>query len=399
MTHKERMLAAIRGEPTDRIPYAPRLDLWYWANKQAGTLPAGFEDATLKQIVDDNGMSFHAVAPEFRDLRGPEDDADRALGIYNLAVMPCQTVFDNIERVIETEGDRTRVTYHTPKGSLRTVTVYDKAMREAGISITHVEEYAFKSPEDYEPLRELFRHARAVPNYEGFEAFAAGVGERGIPVAYVSSAASPMHLLQREIMRFDVFFYEMHDHPDEINELSASIQPYWNQMLDVASRSPAEVLLLGANYDAAVTYPPFFKEYITPTLQSFARTLHAQGKYLLTHTDGENTGLLTHYLDAEIDIADSICPQPMTKLSLKEVRDAFGKRITVMGGIPSVALLKETMDETQFDEFLDGFFEEIGDGSHLILGISDTTPPAAEWSRLLKIRDRVEAFGRVGPSL
>ena len=31
MTHRERMLAALRGEPSDRLPWIPRLDLWYSA--------------------------------------------------------------------------------------------------------------------------------------------------------------------------------------------------------------------------------------------------------------------------------------------------------------------------------------------------------------------------------
>lgn len=29
MNHHERMLATMRGEPTDQIPWAPRMDLWY----------------------------------------------------------------------------------------------------------------------------------------------------------------------------------------------------------------------------------------------------------------------------------------------------------------------------------------------------------------------------------
>ncbi len=39
-----------------------------------------------------------------------------------------------------------------------------------------------------------------------------------------------------------------------------------------------------------------------------------KGKFLLTHTDGENIGLLEEYMACEFDIADSICPSPMTKL-------------------------------------------------------------------------------------
>jgi hypothetical protein len=144
-----------------------------------------------------------------------------------------------------------------------------------------------------------------------------------------------------------------------------------------------------------ITYPPFFEQHIKPWLKKFADRLHLSGKFLITHTDGENSGLLDFYIDSKIDVADSICPAPMTKLTFKQVRDAFGSKITIMGGIPSIALTEDSMDENQFDRFLDKFFEDVGSGDHLILGISDTTPPAAKLERLLKIGDMVNNFGPV----
>jgi uroporphyrinogen-III decarboxylase len=395
MTHKEQMLAAVEGRPTDRIPWAPRLDLWYNANKRAGTLPSRYRNATLAELVDDLGVGFHAVVPNFQDLRRPEDDADRPLGIYNLKAMPYGTHFENVRRTIRQEGDRKIVEYATPAGDLRTVTLHDERMRAAGITITHVEEYAFKSAEDYAALGHLFENARVLPNYDGYQEFADRVGDRGLAVGFVSAAASPRHLLQREAMPLERFFLETYDHPDELHQLAQRMQTYWNQALEVAAQSPAEVLLLGANYDSRVQYPPFFAEHLQPGLEAFAEKLHANGKYLLTHTDGENTGLLQHYLDSSFDIADSVCPAPMTKLTFREVREAFAGRITIMGGIPAVVLLKESMSDRDFDAFLDDFFEQLGGGDHLILGISDTTPPSADFERLLRIGQRVEEFGPV----
>lgn len=84
----------------------------------------------------------------------------------------------------------------------------------------------------------------------------------------------------------------------------------------------------------------------------------------------------------------------MTKLNIKQVRDIFEGKITIMGGIPSVALLKSSMSDKKFEQYLDELLEMIARGDHLILGISDTTPPAAEFGRLLKIKERIEAFSR-----
>jgi len=397
MTDQERILATLRGEPADRLPWAPRLDLWFKAQQRAGTLPSRYRHATLRDLVDDLGWGLHAVVPDFRDVVRPDDHLDRGLGLFNLRTMPYRTVLENVERTARTDGARTLVEYRTPLGSVQTVVVYDAAMQDAGITISHVERPPFQSERDYAPLGYLFENARVEPQLEGFEAFADHVGPRGLPVAWVSAAASPMHFILRELMPFDVFFYESVDHPEALARLAGQIEGYWQRVLEAAFRCPARVFLVGANYDATVTCPPFFRDHILPWLRRAARELHARGRYLLTHTDGENTGLLEHYLDAEVDAADSVCPAPMTKLTLRQVRDAFAGRITILGGIPSVALLRDAMSDRDFGRFLDRFFEDLGRGDHLVLGVSDTTPPGAEFGRLVEIGRRAEAFGPIRP--
>ena len=396
MTHKQSMLATIRGEPTDRIPWVPRLDLWYNAHKRAGTLPPKYRGAKLTEITDDLNFGYHAVVPHFKDLRDPSDDAHRALGIYSLWTMPYKTRLEDVKYKAQYKGDETLVEYETPVGSIRTKVLYDETMRRAGITISHVSEYAIKSPEDYEAVGYLFEHAEVLPDYEGYQEFADQIGDRGLAVAFISLAGSPMHLLQRELMPVELFFYELYDHPEELAKCAERIGKYFERVFDVVVGCPAEVILFGANYDATVTYPPFFHEHILPWLRRLSEALHRKGKFLLTHTDGENTGLLDHYLESQIDIADSICPAPMTKLTFKQVRDHFGGHITIMGGIPSVCLLRNSMSDDDFEAYIDRFFSELGSGDHLILGVSDTTPPGAAFERIEQIGERVRAFGPVG---
>ena len=176
MNPKERMLATLRGEPTDAIPWAPRLDLWYDANRRAGTLPAKYKNARLEEITDDLGFGYHAIVPRFKDLRDPRDEVHRALGIYNLRTMPYATRLEGVDVAMTTEGDLTHVAYRTPAGDISTTVVYDENMRRAGISITHISEYAIKSSQDYAAVRYIFDHARVEPNREGYHDFARHVG-------------------------------------------------------------------------------------------------------------------------------------------------------------------------------------------------------------------------------
>jgi uroporphyrinogen-III decarboxylase len=386
MTHKERMLMCIQGINTDKLPFAPRLDLWYRANSMAGTLPDKYRNATIDDIIDDLDVGYHAVIPNYQDLISPDDTIDRGLGIFNLRTMPFRTILENVNRKITRKGFRTWVEYQTPVGSVTTCVVYTDDMKRAGITTTHVEKNAIAKPEDYKVIAHIFENARIEENYSGYQEFADYIGDRGIAVGYVNAAASPVHLIQRELISFDQFFFDTMERPDFVMEAAQKLERYWNEMLTVCEKSSADVLLLGANYDSTVTFPPFFEEHIMPWLQKYAAMLHKNKKYLLTHTDGENEGLLDLYLKSGFDIADSVCPAPMTSLSFQQMRQAFKDRITIMGGIPSIILLKDSMSDYDFNAYLDNFFENLEGNNNLILGISDTTPPSADFNRILKIK-------------
>ena len=399
MTWRDRILRTLRGEGLrPRAVGSPTRFM------VSGECPGGarcrtpLRDASLDDVVMELDAGYHAVVPDFRDLRSPEDEQDRALGIYNLWSVPYRTTLEDVERRVTTEGDSTLVEYRTPVGTVRTRMVYTEDMRRAGATITHVAEPVVKRPEDLRVAAHLYDHARVEPNAEGYGRFAAQVGDRGVAVGFVSLSASGMHLLQRELMPADQFFFELHDHGAEMREAARSVQGYLDRAFDVCLRSDADMLLCGANYDAMMTYPPFFREHFAPALRRYADALHAKGRFLLTHTDGENQGLMEHYLWAGIDVADSICPTPMTRMTLRQAQEAFGRRVTIWGGVPSVALLAQSMSERDFDALLDETLSNLAFKDHLIVSVADTMPPAAEWSRIEKIGKALRQLGPVEPS-
>jgi hypothetical protein len=51
MTYRQRMLAVLKGEESDRISFCPRMDLWYIANQARGTLPDRFEGMTAESAL------------------------------------------------------------------------------------------------------------------------------------------------------------------------------------------------------------------------------------------------------------------------------------------------------------------------------------------------------------
>ena len=66
MTPKERILATLRGEPTDTLPFVPRIDNWFYAQQAQGTLPDNLKNATLQEMVDELGIGYHSIIPNFK---------------------------------------------------------------------------------------------------------------------------------------------------------------------------------------------------------------------------------------------------------------------------------------------------------------------------------------------
>jgi len=395
-THKKRMITTIRGGMPDQIPFAPRLDLWFTANKKRGTLPApyrGFEHYDLVSRAE--GWGITRVVLDYQGY-GEEAILDRALGVYQI---PAQSFFTrlplNVERRVKKEGDRVLLEYATPKGSVHAAFVYSEEMRRSGVTIPWISEHALKGPRDYQPLAYIFENLVVEPVPELFHRWAAPLGEDGYAVAYALTAGSPMHHIMKILTDSTDFYYQHRDHADQMQVLAEGIGVFYRRVLAAVADGPGEIALVGANFDDTITYPPFFRDHILPWMQEASRLLHAKGKWMLCHTDGENKGLMDYLLVSGMDIADSVCPAPMTKVSLAEYYGRWGKGITIQGGIPSNLLLSEATTDEDFEDYLDHLFKAAAPGNRLILGVADTVPPDAVFDRLRRIAERVEKEGRL----
>ena len=152
------------------------------------------------------------------------------------------------------------------------------------------------------------------------------------------------------------------------------------------------MVLFGANYDLMVTPPPIFERYILPELRRWAARLHAAGKLLACHPDGENDGLCDLLIQSGMDVADSICPAPMTRLSLADYRSRFGTHPAIWGGICSVSVLPDSFTDEEFERHIDDALAAVGDGRGIVLSIADTTPPAASVERVRRIGEKLATW-------
>ena len=138
MTHRERMLAAIRGEPTDEIPWAPRMDLWYIAQQARGTLPQRFVGKDLTQIADELGVACYAVRADYTKTGEANDSALAGLGLGNHPDYPYRIELRNLALEYHRDDQgRSLTTVRTPAGTITTCQQITRQMAADGISSSY----------------------------------------------------------------------------------------------------------------------------------------------------------------------------------------------------------------------------------------------------------------------
>ena len=396
MTHKERMLLALKGEFADCLAFAPRLDLWHFPNAKAGTLPERHKGRTADEIALSEGWPLHHVVVDYFSAKDPDALLHRAIGVHRMREHPFRVKFsDRINIEVKRNGPTTKVTYHTPLGTLKTMTELSDEMKMSGVAVPWIKEHIVKSPEDLALVECLFENMDVIHNEDEFVEFAEEIGDDGLVFTTFTNAASPMHHIQKYFLDNTEFFIFYREHYGKLSHLAQSMESFYEKGLSVIAGSSVEVVNWGANFDDTLTFPPYFKKEIVPWLQKAARVLAENGKYLSSHCDGENRGLLDLIKESNIHMAESVCPHPMTKVSINDYYRTWCDKLTIFGGIPSNLLLRDTCSDEDFESFLNEFFRAITPGNRFIVGVADSVPPESDFERLVYLGERIRKEGKL----
>jgi hypothetical protein len=389
MNFKEKFLSIIKGYIPESPLFIPRLDIWYNHNVNHDSLPEKYKGLTLSGLTETLGVGFHSVIPDFIRSAKEEDIVHRGLGLYNNPDFPYYADFSKVDFTVQKSESGLEVTYFSKKGKITTSFAYSDELFKSGISIPEITEHALKSINDYPILGDIISNVKITPKPEQYESYSKRIGEKGVSVAFLSLACGPYQHIMRDLRKYEEFCLDLYDDPVQMENLVHPLTNIYNEILNSINNTSAEVAIFGANYDDTITYPPFFEKYILPWLNKSGDILHSTGKYLLTHTDGENKGLMELFKRCNFDIADSICPEPMTKVSFSHYRDLFGKKVTIWGGIPSIIMLS-TFPFDDFKIFIKKIFESSKPYNNIVFSIADTLPPNADFGRVEYIRDMCE---------
>jgi len=217
MSHKARILAAARQQAVDKLPFGARIDVWYNYHYGHGTLPEKYQGWNLVEILRDQG-----AGAQLRHLR-----------IWKIE-------YDDLEVVIQEDPPYTTTEWRTPVGTVSQKTVFTP---EEGPWIVYEVDHPFKSEPDYPAIEYILGHIRLVPDFNEYLEKEKMMGEQGLVMTGMDFY-SPMQQVMRYWLGYEVFFYELHDHPAQVERLCELEGELAKRKLKILAESPVEVPLL-----------------------------------------------------------------------------------------------------------------------------------------------------------
>lgn len=365
MTTYERITTLLRGGTPDRVPWFGDLSYWAFSLIGRGKLPEDF-------------FETQACIDWHRDL---------GVGFYLQGDFPFEAAADRCEVREWVDGLRHCREIVTPVGTLREVQqILPESYAEAYL------ERLVKSVEDLPAYRYYHEHCAYRPDYAGTERRNGQIGDAGISLAFLPK--SPL----MQLIALDAGITAVTEmamlHPAEFAAAIEALKESHDRAAALALACPAEILMMPENLSGEMVPPAWFETWMRPYQVAWSDQIRAQGKFSCIHMDGTLRGLLREESAVGLTFIEALTPAPVGDLPVSEWKSFAGDSDTIFwGGLPG-AYFSPNVSEAEFERHTIETLEVMRREPRYVLGVADQVPVDGLESRVRRVRELVEEYGR-----
>jgi uroporphyrinogen-III decarboxylase len=319
MTSAQRLLAAHRGEPVDRVP------VW---------LREGFPPFGKLAEAGDFGQGWQAE-PVFRELYrevAPRVDWTARWGVQGTnrwLMVPASAVESEVLEESR-EVRRTKSTVRTPRGEIFTVGEQRRGV-DTGWRIKRLVE----SREDLAKLASVpfeLDEAAVAASVESYRRVEEAAGERALPMAFISS---PMVCVSG-CMSLELFLELSLTDGEWIVELCEEILRRQMAVFErVFSPGMRTTVTIGGSEQCTppLMAPESYDRFVVPFETRLIEFLHGMGIPVQIHCHGKVKHGLSCMLAEGADSTDPVEPPPQGDVTYEQAREIVGDRLTLVGNL------------------------------------------------------------------
>jgi hypothetical protein len=354
MTSKERMLAIIKGNSVDRVPFV-QYD-WMAPNNEVSDL-VGRNNVGI--------LGWREACSSVADKCAMESREFDKNGIKHIA--------------------RTLV---TPKGNLSELRPIVPAMP----GLPGFSEHFVKTIEDYEILLCYLQSRRFRLNTEPIDEFNAKTGDQGLP--HVFLPRTPFQALWIEWVSLEDLAWHMNEAGDLLDEVMRALGDELITVAEItasaAGKSEFYHAVIGDNITAPIIGRNIFRKWCLPYYKTTHDILADAGIALAVHMDGELKGLWEEIDEATFDVFDSFSPPPDNDTPVDQALDRWPDKL-IWANFPSSVHLQEA---SGIHGVAADLLRQAGHTGRFWIQISEDMPPGAWKTSYPEIVRAIEEFGK-----
>ncbi len=388
MNGRERLLKALRHEPTDRVPVAP----FIYYNSVYELF--GYEPhiATFFNPPDfDPIEKFVAFCDEFGF------DVLHTLGsVWDVWVansLVDQTIAqsaDNWDVSIEEDyqGDeklQRTLTIRTPGGTLRHAETHMRTSKYLIVSAT--QEYLIKTRQDFELLERYTPPADRM-DCQLITRARKATGDKGLVDANTHGTFNILALFRK---LEDVLVDPLVDE----GFYRAMVEYFLPRLVQRAKKmvaAGADVIEVAGHWTGQVG-PRNFQKYILEYENRLVKGIHALGVPVIYHNCGDAARIMRFYNDLEIDCWGYLTPPPYADVVLEEALEVLRPSLTLCGNIDQVSFLRAATP-AQVREKVGEVLELVKPRGNFILSTTDFFFDGTPYENIHALADAGREFGQ-----
>jgi hypothetical protein len=305
MTSRERLLAAYRRQPVDRLP------LRVWGVHALDEAWVASRDPSYRPVIEAT-----LARGDFVGSWGPGHGT-----FYSATECPLDSISED-----RTDWTLTRYTIRTPAGDLQWAFQSSKSGMpgmQTEFVVKEIGDLERVLSVPYEPLR---------PDCAGFFAAVEALGERGVVHCVIPNAVSMLHGVMGS-ERFAVWSIEQR--PRLLAALAVFHQRCLDLLRHLLARGVGPVFTLyGAEYVAPPLHGPRdFHDFSARPDADMAQLIHGHGGLLHIHCHGPLNAVLEQFAELGCDCVHPVEPPPMGDVTLADAVRRIGHRTCIEGNI------------------------------------------------------------------
>ncbi len=341
MNSKDRILAALRGNKADKVPFSPFLA--YWWEFQSDELKAKGMYSFMKSVGADPL------------LRGGESP------MFKVEFVGC-------EIVEQAKGIKRYVEHRTPIGTLYTEYTY-----VANGDTWFLTKHPIETIEQLHIFKCLMERAKITSDYGMYDKLT-NSGKNDmllLPVVGVFYKSAFQSLLEQWIGTENLIFM-LYDDEDEIMDTLKIMWEKDAETVEISADSPAEGFIFWEDSSTTNISPDIFNRCSAPELRNWSQRIHKRGKLLVHHACGHLRDLIVPMSQTGIDVIESITPPPTGNITIEHAFNLLPENIALIGGIDPVFLLDCSLDE--LEKYAIDLLN-VAKGRRFVMANSDSCPP------------------------